>query len=682
MIFHDWKDTEIIPDAFAWYQYQQGGSAGQIIYDSIGDKHLQADVSNAPVLTENVLAGQPAWYFDGTKDPLVYSGSVTIKHAFVLASQADATFDGYQGLLTGETTGDVLVGEDAAAKFFDLGLSGFEYIKSGTTYADNNQLAPVSGNFGLLEVTSVDGITLDGIQVGQQKADVTRKWEGHFVEMILFDRVLDRDELRRVRLYFNIKFGEWRRGLPFYAPTADLVPTVGPSRNYAASPDYPKITDSWEYEDGTKDFNEVADDAPLHFEYAYPAVPKNQLPIFDEFYNQARLINPFYFKDNDDIVWTNIRVEDYNRNHEAHKRWRHDVAFRFVGYNSVGTYEGPIVVEAPGVPTGLALEVLSDSEILVTWSSPPDTEAPSAPVLSSAVADSDTEVTMIWAASTDDVAVTGYDTRIDGGAWTDRGLVLTYQYTGLTASTEYDFEVRAYDAAGNHSVASNLISETTEAPGAFSPADLPDIGHWWKATDLALADNDPVSTWADAFGSADYTAAGGVRPTYKANAGDPYVQFDGTDDTMAATISGLGLDFSVVLIWERVADSGGYARAFETNGDNIIYFQDNSNDTQLIYYSIAGGLSRNTPAVPSGFMATYVERVGTAGKYRLDGSETTGTVTIGTTPTTAIKLGSNISGTENGNIRVKEMIICSDAVTGADFTALAAYISAEYGLTL
>ncbi len=362
MIFHDWTLTDIIPDADAWYQYQPGGSADYIIYDSTGNEQtLMGDSGNAPVLTTDVIGGHPAWYFNGTRIPLTYSGDVTFKHVFVLASNEDATFSGYQGLVTGETSGDVLVGNSGDTKFYNLGIGSF-YSKEGTDYDESDMQAPM-GEFQLLEVKNFDGIAMDGIQVGQQRADTSRRWQGYFAEMICFERVLTRDEIRRVRLYFNIKFGEWRRGLPFYFPSADIVPTIGPSRFYDEPQDYKTITDDWEYEDATKDFNEVADDAPKFWEYAYPAVPKSQKPIFDEFWNQARLVNAFNFKDPESYVWDNVRVETYNRNHPAHMRWKHDVAFRLVGYNSVGTYE-PEANEGP-VLTDLGL-TLTDGGLELT----------------------------------------------------------------------------------------------------------------------------------------------------------------------------------------------------------------------------------------------------------------------------------------------------------------------------
>lgn len=230
------------------------------------------------------------------------------------------------------------------------------------------------------------------------------------------------------------------------------------------------------------------------------------------------------------------------------------------------------------------------------------------------------------------------------------------------------------------SIIINSFIEFPSGGGGWLPSDLPDITHWWKATSLALSDNDPVGTWVDDIGTADLTGAGGVRPTYKANGGDPYVEFDGTDDSLSGTIGGL-TNFSVTIIWERVSTTN-YGRTFETNGDEIYFFQLATGDTQSVYYTLGTGLNRATPAPPSGFLASYMDRVGTDGKYRMDGSETTGTVTIGSGTATTLRVGSNLAGGENANVRIKELIICSDEVAGGDFTDLAAYVNAEYGLTL
>ncbi|MCK9858529.1 lytic polysaccharide monooxygenase [Paenibacillus sp. ATY16] len=105
-------------------------------------------------------------------------------------------------------------------------------------------------------------------------------------------------------------------------------------------------------------------------------------------------------------------------------------------------------------------------DVNFTGSNPVDTTAPSAPASLAATATAATSVTLSWNASTDNVGVTGY--KIYRGttlAGTATGT--SYTVTGLTASTAYTFTVKAVDAAGNESAASNSLSITTTAPPAI-----------------------------------------------------------------------------------------------------------------------------------------------------------------------------------------------------------------------
>ncbi|MDO5981444.1 fibronectin type III domain-containing protein [Flavivirga spongiicola] len=100
-----------------------------------------------------------------------------------------------------------------------------------------------------------------------------------------------------------------------------------------------------------------------------------------------------------------------------------------------------------------------------------DSEVPSTSTLSS-TAQTDTTVDLSWTAATDNVAVTNYKVYKDAVLETTLGNVLTYQVTGLTAATAYNFTVTALDAAGNESVVSNTLAITT------NPASGGGSGNW------------------------------------------------------------------------------------------------------------------------------------------------------------------------------------------------------------
>lgn len=98
----------------------------------------------------------------------------------------------------------------------------------------------------------------------------------------------------------------------------------------------------------------------------------------------------------------------------------------------------------------------------------PDAEAPTTPTGLVASAITETSFTLTWTASTDNIGVTSYRYRIDGGTPVSVGLTLTTNITGRTASTDYDLEVSARDAAGNWSSWSTPLTVPTAAPGVWT----------------------------------------------------------------------------------------------------------------------------------------------------------------------------------------------------------------------
>ncbi|NER13143.1 S8 family serine peptidase [Leptobacterium flavescens] len=101
----------------------------------------------------------------------------------------------------------------------------------------------------------------------------------------------------------------------------------------------------------------------------------------------------------------------------------------------------------------------------------PDTEAPSVPANLTASNITQTTVDLSWTASTDNVGVTEYD--VYQGANVVASVAGTsHQVTGLTADTAYSFSVRAKDAAGNESAASNAVNVTTLAGGGSTTVTL------------------------------------------------------------------------------------------------------------------------------------------------------------------------------------------------------------------
>ncbi|WP_433226801.1 glycosyl hydrolase family 18 protein [Actinomadura formosensis] len=90
-----------------------------------------------------------------------------------------------------------------------------------------------------------------------------------------------------------------------------------------------------------------------------------------------------------------------------------------------------------------------------------DTQAPTAPSGLTSTGKTATSVSLSWNAATDNVGVTGYDVY-NGGTKATSVTGTGATIGGLSAKTAYTFTVKAKDAAGNTSPASNSVSVTTD----------------------------------------------------------------------------------------------------------------------------------------------------------------------------------------------------------------------------
>jgi hypothetical protein len=112
-----------------------------------------------------------------------------------------------------------------------------------------------------------------------------------------------------------------------------------------------------------------------------------------------------------------------------------------------------------------------------------DTTAPTVPSGLAATAVSSSQINLSWTASTDNVGVTGYNIY-RGGTKIGTAPGTSYQDAGLTASTTYNYNVSAFDAAGNTSAQSAGASATTQA--ATSGGGIPSTLGWYQIPNTTL----------------------------------------------------------------------------------------------------------------------------------------------------------------------------------------------------
>jgi len=96
----------------------------------------------------------------------------------------------------------------------------------------------------------------------------------------------------------------------------------------------------------------------------------------------------------------------------------------------------------------------------------PDATPPSAPANLAATATVGA-ITLTWSASTDDTGVTGYNVY-RGGTLLAGTSATSFVDSSVTPGTTYDYTVKARDAAGNLSAASNTVTVTAASSGSSS----------------------------------------------------------------------------------------------------------------------------------------------------------------------------------------------------------------------
>lgn len=97
-----------------------------------------------------------------------------------------------------------------------------------------------------------------------------------------------------------------------------------------------------------------------------------------------------------------------------------------------------------------------------TFAAKPDKIPPTSPTNLMSIAVNETTITFTWKASTDNVGVTAYDIYVNS-IYLATTTSTIYTPTGLTPATSYEFYIKAKDAKGNISNASNMISVSTTA---------------------------------------------------------------------------------------------------------------------------------------------------------------------------------------------------------------------------
>ena len=261
-----------------------------------------------------------------------------------------------------------------------------------------------------------------------------------------------------------------------------------------------------------------------------------------------------------------------------------------------------------------ALNNLSTVRAAPTFSTS-DVTAPSQPGAVTISQVTPTTARAVWGASTDNVAVTNYDYRLNGGSWVPLGNVTLVDITALAQVTSYTFEVRARDAVGNPSTPRAASPFTTldgtvpSQPGAVSISAIAGTtataswgassdnvavtryeyhlngGSWvnvGNVTSVGLTGLSEASTYT--FEVRAFDAAGNVSPVQTAPA---FVTLDVTGPSQPSSLSFSNVGaFSALASWGTSTDNVGVA-AYQYRLQTQSQWTEHGLGTQVFLFGLA-----------------------------------------------------------------------------------------------
>jgi chitodextrinase len=246
---------------------------------------------------------------------------------------------------------------------------------------------------------------------------------------------------------------------------------------------------------------------------------------------------------------------------------------------------------------------------------PPDVTAPSIPANLSVPSITTTSIELDWDNATDNIGVTGYDVYVNG-VKKYSAITSNIIANNLASNTSYAFTVKALDAAGNSSAASNAVTAKTLAPAPpadktapTSPANLKVISvtsstvqlDWDNATDnvgvtgyevyvngvkkytstaSTIVANNLAANTSYSFTVKAVDAAGNISGTSNAVTGKTAQAGDLTAPTAPGSLKVIYTTrTSVELAWDKSTDNVGVTRydvyvngvkTFNTTGTTIV----------------------------------------------------------------------------------------------------------------
>ncbi|HXG84095.1 MAG TPA: fibronectin type III domain-containing protein, partial [Pyrinomonadaceae bacterium] len=379
------------------------------------NRHLTA---SAPLPTITDAGGKKSVNWNGAQNPLKWTGNLTVRCGFLVV-KLNNDFDNYNGVFTSPENFGIIVGNHFTQGFFDFGYDYYEFRADDRIYNPERAAQPKNQHI-LIFFRFWTNITLDGVQLGQDRNFTNRKLNGSIAFMALYSGGFDcereiRQQTESIAISYRI-------------PIENVYPYQG------TKGDSKKLSKIVLSDGQSVPISRVRRGRKKFFDFSYGKRARTETDYFEKFWDAHYPGKSFVVRDYDYIPPRDTTVE-INVPSEPEIALSGALPNRF-NYSFQGVESGAIPLLAiPAVqPPGLGIDALP----------------PSVPQNFAAAALSSSLVRLTWSASTDNIATSGYKVWRDGFV-IDAGNTLEFYIGSLPAGT-HTFKVLAYDGAGNESL--------------------------------------------------------------------------------------------------------------------------------------------------------------------------------------------------------------------------------------
>ena len=319
---------------------------------------------------------------------------------------------------------------------------------------------------------------------------------------------------------------------------------------------------------------------------------------------------------------------------------------------------------------------------------PPETDVdpPTPGILT--VSPTDITANLTVTGASDNRAITGYAFRRGTGAWSDWQVGNTYTATGLTPGTEYTFQHKVRDGAGNEALGAP-VTRTTAAMSAKTPAEIGALwGHWdASAAGSLTTSGSAVAAWSDISGASRQLAqsAPGQQPSTGTLNGLTAVQFDRTTQDYLRYQSSFTIDaatgYTLVAV-ARFADDNISAAQTVASLNSGAAIKRRSPDG-ILHSGInpeLKGPDSPKPVAGSTYMMAMVVRSGSPSRAWISGVSGAVAASTAPNPATAFDVGRWAQGASDYlSGTVGEVWVHDRALTDAELDSLRMYAQQKWG---